>query len=124
MSAIALDMPGHCVDALEPGATARSGVVVAPIGQAIQFDTRGLESYFFANWNPVLVDLLVVAAVAELCDVAHRRPQHSWSRRFDVRVAVHDPALWSRPDVCGALEDALSFLTGDVWRFGFVERVR
>lgn len=126
MNAMALDidLPGLLVDALEPGEAVRSGATAAPIGQALQLDTRGLESYFFAEWNPALVDLLVVAAAAEFCDVARRRPQHDWSRRFDLRVAVHDPKLWNRPDVREALEEALSFLTGDLWRFGFVERQR
>ncbi len=122
--ALNIDIPSLNVDALEPGVAVRSGAMAAPIGQALQLDTRGLESYFFAAWDPVLVDLLVVAAAAEFCDVARRRPEHSWSRRFDVRVAVHDSDLWNRADVRVALEDALSFLTGDVWRFGFVARQR
>ena len=126
MNAISLniDMPSLVIDALEPGAPLRDGAVGAPIGQVLQLDTRGLESYFFADWNPVLVDLLVVAAAAEFCDVSRRRPEYTWSRRFDLRIAVHDPALWNRPDVRSALEDALGYLTGDVWAFKFVQRRR
>lgn len=126
MNAISLniDMPSLTLDALEPGAALRDGAVGAPIGQVLQLDTEGLETYFFADWNPVLVDLLVVAAAAEFCDVSRRRPEFSWSRRFDVRIAVHDPALWNRPDVREALRDALSYLTGDVWTFTFVPRRR
>jgi hypothetical protein len=126
MNAIAfdIDMPTLVVDALEPGTALRGGAVGAPIGQVLQLDTQGLESYFFADWNPALVDLLVVAAAAEFCDVVKRRPQYNWSRRFDVRIAVHDPALWNRADVRVALEDVLSFLTGDTWHFSFVARQR
>ena len=126
MNAISLniDMPGLVLDALEPCVGLRDGAVGAPIGQVLQFDTQGLESYFFADWNPVLVDLLVVAAAVEFCDVSRRRPEYSWSRRFDVRIAVHDPALWNRPDVREALEEALGCLTGDVWVFSFVQRRR
>jgi hypothetical protein len=122
--AFEIEMPTLVVDALEPGAALRQGAIGAPIGSVIQLDTQGLESYFFADWNPVLVDLLVVAAAAEFCDVARRRPQFSWSRKFDVNVAVHDHALWNRVDVRTALEEALSYLTGDVWLFRFVPRRR
>jgi hypothetical protein len=124
MNAIAfgIGMPALVVDALEPGATLREGAIGAPIGSVLQLDTQGLESYFFAEWSPVLVDLLVVAAVTEFCDVMRQRPQFSWSRQFDVSVAVHNPALWNRADVRTALQEALSFLTGDVWQFSFVAR--
>ena len=122
--ALSLEMPGLMIDALEPGSPLRDGAIATPIGEVLQLDTRGLEAYFFADWNPALVDLLVVAASAEFCDVRRGRPEYTWSRRFDLRVAVHDPALWNRADVRAALEDALGFLTGDVWRFSFVARRR
>jgi len=126
MNAIALDidMPSLVLDALEPGTPLRDGALGAPIGEVLQLETAGLESYFFADWNPVLVDLLVVAAAAEFCDIRRARPEYSWSRRFDVRIAVHDPVLWNRTDVRAALEEALGYLTGDVWRFSFVQRRR
>jgi hypothetical protein len=126
MNAIYLNigMPNLMLDALEPGSAMRDGAVGASIGQVLQLDTRGLESYFFADWNPVLVDLLVVAAAAEFCDVSRGRPEYSWSRRFDVKIAVHDPALWNRTEVREALEEALGYLTGDVWIFSFVQRRR
>ncbi len=126
MNAIALDidMPSLVLDALEPGTPLRDGALGAPIGQVLQLETAGLESYFFADWNPVLVDLLVVAAAAEFCDIRRARPEYSWSRRFDVRIAVHDPVLWNRPDVRAPLEEALGYLTGDAWRFSFVQRRR
>lgn len=117
-------MPSLVLDALEPGTPLRHGAIGAPIGEVLQLETEGLESYFFADWNPVLVDLLVVAAAAEFCDIRRARPEYSWSRKFDVRVAVHDPTLWNRPDVCAFLEEALGYLTGDVWRFSFVQRRR
>ena len=126
MNAVAFDIerPMLMVDALELGSAGREGAMPGPIGAVLKLDTQGLASYFFADWDPVLVDLLVVAAVAEFCDVARRRPQLTWSRRFDVAVAVHDAALWNRPDVKAALEEALTFLTGDGWRFSFVARRR
>lgn len=123
------DQP-FAVDVLERGVAVRDGAEAAVIGEAIQLSTEGLETYFFSHWRPELFDLLVVAAAAEYCDAAKARSTVSWARRFDVRVAVHDVNLWSAPPVKAALEDVLSFLTGDTWTFGFdarshsAERVR
>jgi 7-cyano-7-deazaguanine synthase in queuosine biosynthesis len=110
------------VDVLDDGIDVRQGAELVRLGDAIRLSTEGLETYFFANWRPALFDLLVVAGAAEYCDGVEARSTISWSRTFDVRVAVHDPALWSSPAVKEALEDALTFLTGDVWCFSFVHR--
>jgi 7-cyano-7-deazaguanine synthase in queuosine biosynthesis len=110
------------VDVVEHGTGVRDGADCAALGHAIHLSTEGLETYFFSKWRPELFDLLVVAAAAEYCDAAKARSTVSWSRTFDVRVAVHDVQLWSSPAVKAALEDALSFLTGDTWTFTFVAR--
>jgi 7-cyano-7-deazaguanine synthase in queuosine biosynthesis len=110
------------VDVFDHGARVRDGAERAELGDAIQLSTEGLETYFFSNWRPALFDLLVVAAAAEYCDAAKARSTVSWARTFDVRVAVHDVTLWSAPAVKAALEDALTFLTGDSWTFSFVAR--
>jgi 7-cyano-7-deazaguanine synthase in queuosine biosynthesis len=110
------------VDVLESGTRARTNAVAGYLGKHIALSTAALESYFFADWKPKLYDLLVVAAASEFCDQIQRRPGHGWARNFDVRIAVHDAAVWSAPEVCDALIDTLNFLTGDVWRFRFEER--
>lgn len=110
------------VDVVESGVRARDEANLAQLGDAIRLSTEGLETYFFSRWQPELFDLLVVAAAAEYCDAAKARSTVAWSRTFDVRVAVHDRELWSSPPVKAALEDALSFLTGDTWSFSFVAR--
>jgi 7-cyano-7-deazaguanine synthase in queuosine biosynthesis len=114
----------HLVDAIEAQVAPRKGAQLAIIGKHLKLSTEGLEAYFFAEWKPVLVDLLVVAAVAEFCDVTVRRPSKGWARAFDVRVAVHEPSLWNSKPVQSALEDALAFVTGDRWSFDFTARVR
>lgn len=110
------------VDAIEPDVIARAGARVAALGREIQLSTTGLETYFFSDWRPELFDLLVVAAAVEFCDVTTRRPMHGWSRRFSLRVAVHDPSLWSTPAIREPLESAVAFLTGDEWDFDFIKR--
>lgn len=112
------------VDAVEPGTAIRKGAKPALIGEALRLDTQDLSDFFFAKWDVRLFDLLVVAAAIEFCDRSKRRPAHGWARTFDVRIAVHEPAVWSRPEVLAALQDAVSFLTGDVWRFQFRARRR
>ena len=111
------------VDAVEDGGSIRPGAIPALLGKSICLDTRGLTSFFFARFDRRLFDLLVVAAAIEFCDRAKRRPSLGWSRAFDVRIAVHEPEVWAAPEVTGLLQDALSFLTGDVWRFHFDARL-
>src|SRR5690348_16620344 len=98
------------VDAIEAGAAARPHARLALIDKELQLSITGLETYFFAQWEPRLYDLLVVAAAFDFCDITTHRPTHRWTRQFDLRVAVHDVSIWSEPDVKGALEDAISFL--------------
>ncbi|MBQ1562844.1 MULTISPECIES: 7-cyano-7-deazaguanine synthase [unclassified Caulobacter] len=110
------------VDVVDEGVRVRDEAELAALGDAIRLSTEGLETYFFSKWRPELFDLLVVAAAAEYCDAAKARSTVSWSRTFDVRVAVHDVQLWSSTAVKSALEGALTFLTGDTWTFSFVAR--
>lgn len=110
------------VDAVEAGVPLRPDAKGAVLGESLRLDTRGLTSFFFANFDRRLFDLLVVAAAVEFCDRCKRRPGWGWSRSFDVRVAVHDPKLWSDPEITALLQETLSFLTGDVWRFRFEDR--
>ena len=112
------------VDAIESTMAPRPGACSAVMGKTLNLSTRGLEDFFFANWQPPLVDLLFIAAAAEYCDATMRRPARGWARAFDVRVAVHDPSLWNSNSVRLALEEALVFLTGDQWSFSFISRQR
>ncbi len=110
------------IDAVEMQIEPRAGAIAAIIGQHLKLDLVGLKSYFFARWDVRLFDLLVVAAAVEFCDRVHRRPARGWARAFDVRVSVHEPEEWTKPDVCNGLEETLGFLTGDTWRFSFIAR--
>ncbi len=51
-------------------------------------------------------------------DVHRRR----WRRQFTLVVPVHDPSLWSQPEVTEALAHILAFATDDAWTFAFVPR--
>jgi 7-cyano-7-deazaguanine synthase in queuosine biosynthesis len=111
-----------CVDVVEAGKRARQRRVKCEIGKNIQFSTVGLQSYFFADWSEIAVDLLLVAAAIEFCDRAKARPRLGWSRAFQLRIPVHDVSLWQDPRAVGALTSAINFLTGDLWAIDFVAR--
>lgn len=92
------------------------------IGEHIQFNENKLLSYCFAEWKPVVFDMLVVAAAVEFCDRLQRRPTIGWSRDIHLEIPVHDKTLWESRDVKESLVSALSFLTGDRWNLSFVSR--
>ena len=77
-----------------------------------------------------VADLLDVSAAVYISDrlaPRHmagdlRSPGDRWHRRIHVVVPVRNPELWCRRDVVACLENLLSFLTDDVWRFEFVPR--
>lgn len=112
----------HRVDAIEIGETPRTAARVATLGQTITLSIEGLKDFFFADWRCDLIDLLVIAAAVEYCDLSVRRPSWGWARSFDLLVAVHDKEQWSAPSVRDALEEALAFLTGDRWSVSFTKR--
>ncbi|MGB8275959.1 MAG: 7-cyano-7-deazaguanine synthase, partial [Alphaproteobacteria bacterium] len=92
------------------------------IGENLKFNTAKMESYFFAQWQPVLYDALLVAAAVEFCDKTKRRPARVWGRNIELRIPVHEPDRWNQQDVAAALHDALNFLTGDLWQISFYGR--
>jgi hypothetical protein len=95
-----------------------NGWIHCCIGRDIVFQTNGLESYCFANWEPIVFDVFVLAAVVDFCDRIIRRPSLGWGRNFRIRLPVHDPDRW-RGTTSEKLGDALSFVTGDQWHFEF-----
>lgn len=116
----------HCptlkVEVVEQGGAASADWLACEIGRHVRFSTEALESYFFERWQPIVFDLLLVAAVVEFCDRHLSRPEHGWARHFDLRLPVHDVALWSGPAVYEPLHQALSLLTGDIWSIAFIGR--
>ncbi len=110
------------IDVVEPGVRPRRGSLHCRIGNNVEFSTASLESYFFARWEPVAYDALLVAAAVEFGDRTRRRPAYSWLREIELRIPVHDPDRWKAKPVANALHDSLNFLTGDRWSIDFGER--
>jgi 7-cyano-7-deazaguanine synthase in queuosine biosynthesis len=113
---ISQELPVIRVDVVEPGMTVRPGTLRCVIDEHLWFDTAGMESYFFAQWEPVLYDAFLLAAAVEFCDVTKRRPGYGWGRDIHLRLPVHEPDRWQQEDVVRVLHDALGFLTGDRWQ--------
>jgi 7-cyano-7-deazaguanine synthase in queuosine biosynthesis len=114
--------PSITVDVVELGERAQRGCVPCRIDENVRFSTDDLETYCFADWQPILYDALLVAAGVEFCDRTQRRSDMKWEREIELRIPVHDPDRWNYPAVSNALHDALNFLTGDYWRITFRDR--
>lgn len=116
------ELPVTQVDVQEDGSRSRRGWMCCRVGQQVDFDTKGLESYCFANWEPVIYDALLLTAAVDFSDRIARRPAYGWGRHFNLRMPVHDPDRWSG-NVSDLLHDVLCFLTGDRWHVTFRPRV-
>lgn len=92
------------------------------IGEHIRFNEKGLLSYCFAEWQPVVFDMLVVAAAVEFCDRFQKRPALGWSRDIELEIPVHEKSRWDAQAVQSSLTAALGFLTGDRWTLNFVSK--
>ncbi len=108
----------------EPGVHTPKGLLRCEIEQNVKFSTASLESYFFARWEPVAYDALLVAAAVEFGDRTQRRAAYAWQREIELRIPVHDLDRWNATGVADALHDVLGFLTGDRWHLEFYGRAR
>jgi 7-cyano-7-deazaguanine synthase in queuosine biosynthesis len=122
VKAYPLRFPEIKIDVVQARRRARKGHVAFDLGRHLTFSTAALESYAFAQWEPVIYDAMVVAAAIEYGDRTLKRSPRGWARRISLRIPVHVPSRWSAPDVSAALHDALGFLTGDYWTISFVKR--
>lgn len=109
---------------LDEGAHGQNGWLSCVIGEQIIFRPKVLSSYCFAAWDPIIYDLLLVAAAVNFADWSIKRSAHCWERAFELRIPVHDPARWNDTTVLMPLHRVLRLLTGDKWAITFVPRVR
>jgi hypothetical protein len=106
----------------EPRPRRPKGWVQCAIDRNLVFSTASLESYFFAKWEPVVYDALLLAAAVEFCDRTQRRPALGWGRVIEMRMPVHEVDRWNQKSVGQALHQTLDFLTGDRWQVSFYAR--
>lgn len=99
---------------LEAHATAR-------IGSEILFDKHIFDTYHYDGWKDVHHDLLVICAAVEFADRRWARGTSRWARKLHIVVPVVELKLWLSEKVKRHLRETLRHLTGDEWRFSFVE---
>src|ERR1700692_2586807 len=116
------ELPAIQVDVREEGGRARAGRIPCEIGTNLTFKTHNRAAYFFAKWEPVVFDLILLAASVEFCDRIQRRPALGWGRAFELRLPVHDPDVWNQKSVSDTMHEALELLTGDRWKITFIKR--
>ncbi|MCC8958595.1 hypothetical protein H8B02_35795 [Bradyrhizobium sp. Pear77] len=116
------ELPAIQVQVHEEGGRSRAGWIPCEIGTNLIFKTHNLAAYFFAKWEPVVFDLMLLAASVEFCDRIQRRPALGWGRAFELRLPVHDPDAWNQKSASDTLHDALELLTGDQWKVTFIKR--
>lgn len=119
---LAFVRPRLAVHVVEPGTRTRRGSIRCEIDKNVSFSTESLESYFFARWEPLAYDALLVAAAAEFVDRTQKRSAYIWERELHLAVPVHEPDRWNDRRIADALHDALAFLTGDRWSVEFYKR--
>src|ERR1700689_2475463 len=107
---LAIARPELAIHVAEPGTRTRRGFLRCEIGEHVSFSMDSLESYFFARWEPLAYDALLVAAAAEFADRTQKRSAYIWEREFHLAVPVHEPDRWNEPRVADSLQDALTFL--------------
>jgi hypothetical protein len=122
MTNIEIELPEIKVNVIERGGNHRKQWKNCRIGTHLQLETDDLASYFFARWEPIVFDTLLLAAAVEFCDKVKKRPKFGWGRRIYLRLPVHDLVTWQKADVTSALKNTLEFLTGDSWQVEFVQR--
>jgi Queuosine biosynthesis protein QueC len=116
------NLPEVRVNVIERAGTPRKHWINCRIESHVRFETDDLASYFFAKWEPIAFDLLLLAAAVEFCDRIKKRPRMGWGRIICLRLPVHDQAAWKKATVADALVRTLELLTGDYWKIEFVHR--
>lgn len=104
----------------KPGRTLPKGAVTAEVDRQIRFNAAVLDTFDVKGCEPLHYDMLVLCAAVEFADRRWKRPL-SWRRTLDVTVPVIDLKSWQKPEVLKSLHGVLNHLTGDTWRFTFVQ---
>jgi hypothetical protein len=117
-------MPGKrlCVveEGHKPDRSLSKDAVTAEIGRNIRFNAAVLDTFDVKGCEPLHYDMLVLCAAIEFADRRWKRPL-GWRRPLDVTVPVIDLKAWQKPEVLQSLQGVLNHLTGDTWRFNFVQ---
>lgn len=79
-------------------------------------------SKLYNGQNNISLDLVLFSSVIYLVDKMVSRNQDTtdrWTRKLNIKIPVNNPTLWN--NIHEKLISTLSFLTGDLWTFSFLE---
>lgn len=111
----------HTLYVVEEKTDSGGDYVVATVGTDIVFDPSILDTYNCEGWKSVHHDLLLICAAVEFADRRWARLAGRPARAFRVILPVLEPATWRQPQVQEELCSTLRHVTGDEWRFCFVQ---
>lgn len=114
----------YVIEAKKQQRHSRSDFVYAVIGSEIKCDHSLFDSYSYEGWQDIHHDLLIVCAAIEYADRRWARSSRQWARALHVTVPVLELATWLDGNIQKNLHATLRHLTGDEWRFTFVQYER
>jgi 7-cyano-7-deazaguanine synthase in queuosine biosynthesis len=104
------------------GALARQGKT-AVLGRDIRSQPSEIARHCLANHRGISEDIATVAESIALADrLFPRYRSNGWSRSITLEIPVFELATFRRREVVEALDDAVHFLTGDLWHIQFIQR--
>jgi len=119
-----IDLPYACIEAIEASHQPRAGSIGCVIGRNVSVDPQVLSAY--CSLRPLTTrmhDLILMAGVIAFADkIVRRRHSVAWRRELEIAVPVYEPDFWQQDYVIGTVQEALGFLTGDIWNFAFRPR--
>lgn len=100
---------------------------IVPLGRYFITDLR-IAKAFNKLLEPLLADWIDVALFVYLADrLSPRRKRTSqhyalqWGRSLHLKIPVHNPEVWSRPEIYESLRRLLHFFTEDDWQIEFIQ---
>ncbi|MBK8454348.1 MAG: 7-cyano-7-deazaguanine synthase [Thiofilum sp.] len=122
MSYYPIQLSETYIDVVDENEKPKKDCIKCEIGLNIKFNSSVLEQHFFSTEQPIIEDLLVVAASVEFADRVKKRSHVIWGRYINITIPVFERQLWEQEETYNALVETLNFLTGDKWILNFKKR--
>lgn len=85
-----------------------------------------INGIFGSEIDSLRLDWLDVAMAAYLADRLSKREtgkqnNNSWKRKFEIKIAVRNPEIWTGEEINSELKNVLNYFTDDEWEFDFIK---
>lgn len=95
--------------------------------KSVNLRVGGLSKVLVSRLPDLVLDLIEIATLVYAVDAcvsrggrADQNMAAKWHRVFHITIAVRKLDIWTKPEICAALEETLMFLSGDRFHFDFV----